>query len=151
VALDLGSVRIGVALCDSGGTVATPYATVERRGTEAVVHGQVAELVDEVAAVAVVVGWPLSLDGSEGPAALAARREAARLAGQLAVPVVLHDERLTSVAAERSLRAQGGTGRSRSRGRDRRQGAVDQVAAAVLLQSWLDGGGPARVERDRLV
>lgn len=144
VALDLGSRRIGVALCDSGGTVATPYDTVHRRGDRAAEHAEIARLVDESGAEVVVVGLPLSLDGSDGPAAVEARAEAAALAARLDVPVVLHDERLTTVTAERSLAAQGRRGR-------RRRDVVDRVAAAVILQAWLEGGGPARVAADRVV
>lgn len=143
VAVDLGSRRIGVALCDSAGTVATPYQTVHRRGDRGAEHAELAGLAAEVDAEVVVVGLPVSLDGTDGPAAVAARAEAAELAGHLDVPVVLHDERLTTVTAERSLAAQG------RRGRRRRQ-VVDQVAAAVLLQAWLDGDGPSRVAADRV-
>jgi putative holliday junction resolvase len=83
----------------------------------------------------VVIGLPLSLDGSEGPAAAWARGEASALAAALGddVPVELYDERLTTVSAQRSLVAAGVKGRNRRR-------VVDQVAAAVLLQAWLDGG-----------
>src|SRR5205085_3638545 len=82
----------------------------------------------------VVIGLPLSLDGSEGPAAAWARAEASALAAALGdVPVELYDERLTTVSAQRALVAAGVRGRNRRR-------VVDQVAAAVLLQAWLDGG-----------
>jgi len=143
VAIDLGQARIGVALCDSGGTVATPYETIERSGDEASDHERLSALASEAGAVVVVVGWPVSLDGTEGPAAVAARAEAGRMAGLVGLPVVMHDERLTTVTAERALRHAG----SRRR---RRRGVVDQVAAAVLLQSWLDGGGPGRVAAERV-
>ena len=143
VAIDLGEVRVGMALCDTDGRVATPYETIRRSGDEARDHRRVADLATEAGARVVVVGWPVSLDGSEGPAAMAARAEAERLAGRLDLPVVLHDERLTTVTAERALRQAGGR-------RGRRRDLVDQVAAAVLLQSWLDGGGPGRVARERL-
>jgi putative Holliday junction resolvase len=143
LALDLGSRRIGVALCDRGGTVATPYDTVHRSGDAARDRAELLRLADEAEAEVVVVGLPLSLDGSDGAAAAAARAEAAELAGAFDVPVVLHDERLTTVSAERSLRSQGVSAR-------RARSVVDQVAASVILQDWLDGGGPERVARDRL-
>jgi len=106
----------------------------------------VADLVAEVQAEAVVVGLPLSLSGVAGSAAVAAEEEARALGSELAVPVELHDERLTTVTAERSLRAPGRRGRSQrspvrlspSGARSRRV-IVDDVAAAVMLQSWLDG------------
>jgi putative Holliday junction resolvase len=135
VGLDIGSRRIGVALSDSAGTVATPYDTVERSGDRARDHDRIAAVVDEAGAEVVVVGLPLSLDGSTGPAALAILGEAAELRTRLAVPVVTWDERLTTVEAERSLREMGVKGAERRR-------VVDRLAATVILQSWLDAGRP---------
>lgn len=129
--LDLGSRRIGVAVCDSGGLLATPYSVVERSGDPAADRARIAELAREVGAEAVVVGLPLSLDGSTGPAATAALAEAEALRQVLDVSVECHDERLSTVSASRSLAASGVKVR-------RRRKVVDQVAAAVVLQSWLD-------------
>jgi putative Holliday junction resolvase len=89
-------------------------------------------LVREEEAVAIVVGLPLSLDGSVGPAALGVLDEVNKLRERVGVPVETYDERFTTVTASRALQA---TGR---RGRKGRQ-VVDQVAAAVMLQAWLDG------------
>jgi len=136
VALDLGTRRIGVAVSDAGGTMATPYSVITRSGDARADRAKVAEIVSEVDAGLVVVGLPLSMDGSDGPAARAAREEADALREVLGVPVELQDERLTSVTANRSLTEAGVTGRRRSKARQ--AGAVDQTAAAVLLQSWLD-------------
>lgn len=136
VALDLGARRIGVAVSDSGGTMATPYSTIQRSGDAGADRARVAEIVAEVGAGLVVVGLPLSMDGSEGSAAKAALAEAEALREVLAVPVECQDERLTSVTANRSLTEAGVTGRRRQKAR--KAGAVDQAAAAVLLQSWLD-------------
>ncbi|HEV2758417.1 MAG TPA: Holliday junction resolvase RuvX [Acidimicrobiales bacterium] len=136
VALDLGTRRIGVAVSDAGGIMATPYSVIQRSGDVSADRAKVAEIVHEVGAGLVVVGLPLSLDGSEGPAARAALEEADALRQVLDVPVECHDERLTSVTANRSLTEAGVTGRKRRRARE--AGAVDQAAAAVLLQSWLD-------------
>ena len=138
VAVDLGTQRIGVAVSDAGGIVATPYCTVERSGDLGADRARLAGIVAEVGAGTVVVGLPLSMDGTVGPAAAAALEEADALRRILEVPVECHDERLTSVTAHRSLAAAGVTGRRRGRAA-RRSGAVDQTAAAVLLQSWLDG------------
>jgi putative pre-16S rRNA nuclease len=135
VALDIGTRRIGVALSDSGGTVATPYEVVTRSGDRSVDHRRIAALVEEARAEVVVVGLPLSLDGSAGPAAQAILAEVDELRGVLPVSVVTWDERLSTVEAERSLRAM----RVR-KGRHRQ--VVDQVAATVILQSWLDAGQP---------
>lgn len=116
--------------------MATPYSVIKRSGDARVDRGRVAEIVSEVEAGLVVVGLPLSMDGSEGPAAKAALQEAEALRDLLDVPVELQDERLTSVTANRSLTEAGVTGRRRRKARE--AGAVDQAAAAVLLQSWLD-------------
>ena len=116
--------------------MATPYSTIQRSGDVHADRAKVAELVAEVEAGLVVVGLPLSLDGSEGPAARAALEEADALRQVLDVPVECHDERLTSVTANRALTEAGVTGRRRQKAR--KAGAVDQAAAAVLLQSWLD-------------
>jgi putative Holliday junction resolvase len=131
IGIDLGEKRIGVAVCDAAGTVATPYETVDRSGDRARDHRRLAELVAETEAEVVVVGMPFSLDGSVGPAARRALAEVDRLRGTLAVPVETYDERLSTVTAERSLREMNLTGPARRR-------VVDQIAAAVLLQSWLD-------------
>jgi putative Holliday junction resolvase len=135
IALDLGSRRIGVALSDSGGTVATPYETVQRSGDRARDHRRVAALAEETGAEVVVVGLPLSLDGKVGPAARAILDEVGELRVALAVEVVTWDERLSTVEAERSLRAM------KVRKGDRRR-VVDRLAATVILQSWLDAGQP---------
>lgn len=136
VALDLGARRIGAAVSDAGGIMATPYSTIERSGDVSADRARVAEIVSEVGAGLVVVGLPLSMDGRKGPAARAALEEAEALRKVLDVPVESYDERLTSVRANRSLDEAGVTGRRRRRARE--AGAVDQAAAAVLLQSWLD-------------
>ncbi len=133
--LDLGQRRVGVAVCDSAGTVATPVETLVRSGDTGRDLRAIADRVRDWEAEIVVVGLPRSLDGSEGPAAQAARAETKRLGRFLGVPVVSYDERLTTVIAERRLMEQQVKGRAR---RD----VVDQVAAAVILQSWIDAGMP---------
>lgn len=132
VGIDLGSRRIGVAVSDRTATLASPHAVVARSGDVAADHRRLAEITAEVGAVRMVVGLPISLDGSMGSAAQAAIAEADALAAVVGVPVETYDERLTTVTAQRSLRA-GGT---RAR---RQRPVIDQAAAAVLLQAWLDG------------
>ena len=132
VGLDLGSRRIGVAVSDPSGTVATPHAVLTRRGDRAADHRAISDLVAELGGDRVVVGLPISLDGTLGPAARAVEEEVAALAKVVAVPVETHDERLTTVAAERPMIE------ARMRA-DARRRVVDKVAAAVILQSWLDG------------
>lgn len=131
VGVDLGSRRIGVAVSDPAGTVATAREVIQRSGDPARDHRRLAEIVAEVDAEVVVVGLPLSLDGGMGPAARAAAGEAEALAEVVGVPVETHDERLTTVSAERSLSTLA------LKAPARRQ-VVDMVAAAVILQSWLD-------------
>jgi putative Holliday junction resolvase len=134
IGLDLGAKRIGVAVSDRSGTIASPLTVLVRGRSRRDDHARIAELVRTEEADCVVVGLPRSLSGADGPAARAARTEAERLATVVGVPVETHDERLTTVTAERSL-AEGGV-----RGAARRQ-VVDKVAAAVILQSWLDSRG----------
>lgn len=130
--LDLGSRRIGVAVSDATGTLASPHGVVERSGNTAADHRRLAELVAELGAERVVVGLPLSMSGEAGPAARAAADEATQLAAVVPVAVDTYDERLTTVSAQRALRS-GGTPARRQRK------VIDQAAAAVMLQAWLDG------------
>ena len=129
--VDLGTRRVGLALSDSDGRVATALEVLERSGSEAQDHAAIAAVAAEREVEILVVGLPLSLDGSMGPAARAARAEVGRLAAAVDVPVETHDERLTTASAEKHLRSGALPGARRRR-------VVDMVAAAVLLQSWLD-------------
>ena len=131
LALDLGSKRIGVAVSDLTGTIASPLTVLARSRSRRHDHERIAALVREEEAELVVVGLPISLSGAEGPAARAARAEADALATLIAVPLETFDERLTTVTAERALTDAG------VRGPARRQ-VVDKIAAAVILQSFLD-------------
>ena len=133
--LDLGSVRIGVATSDPGRVIASPYDVIARGKDHAVDHAAIAAAVAESAADVVVVGLPRNMSGKETAAAQAVRAEADELRAALDVPIVFWDERLSTVTAQRSLIA-GGVRRKQ------RKGTVDKVAAAVILQSWLDAGCP---------
>lgn len=135
--VDLGSRRIGVAVSDTDRSVASGVAVIQRGRDRLRDHGRLADLVAEYGASGVVVGLPLSLSGDMGPAGRAALEELEQLAGVVGVPVTSYDERFTTVRADQALAAGGTRGRARRR-------LVDQVAAAVMLQSWLDrhGGGP---------
>ena len=129
LAVDVGSVRIGVARSDPDGILASPL-TVVRSGPNEL--DELAALAAGADAIEVIVGLPTSLSGREGVAAAAARSFAAELADRLApIPVRLVDERFTTTQAHDALR-QGGKG-SRAR-----RGVVDAAAAAVLLQGALD-------------
>jgi putative Holliday junction resolvase len=134
VGVDLGSRRIGIAVTDSAGTMALPRTTLLRSGDVARDRRALVDLILEEEAVVVVVGLPLSLDGTRGRAATEAAAEADALGPLLAphhVGVELFDERLTTVTAHQSLSAGGASGR-------KRRGIVDQAAAAVMLSAWLD-------------
>jgi putative holliday junction resolvase len=126
--VDLGTRRIGVALSDATGTLATPFALVER-GPDA--PRRIAEIVAAEEVAVVVVGLPRSMDGRDRAAAERARTDAAAIERLVDVPVELHDERLSTVSAHASLAAAGRSSRQR-------RGMVDAAAAAVILQSWLD-------------
>jgi len=129
--VDLGSRRIGVAVSDATGVLASPLTVLQRSGDPAADHRALAELVREEQAERLVVGLPLSLSGAVGPAARAALDEASAIAAVVGVPVETFDERLTTVQANRSMIEQ------RLRAGARRR-IVDKVAAAVMLQSWLE-------------
>ena len=101
VGIDLGEKRIGVAISDSGGSLATPYEVVTRTGSRDEDHRRIKAIVEEVEAEIVVGGLPLSLDGSEGKAAKAAREEAKAIGQIVSLPLEMHDERFTTVEAER--------------------------------------------------
>jgi putative holliday junction resolvase len=138
LAVDVGSVRIGIASCDPAGVLATPLTTVKRgRGDLA----EIARLCAEREVIEVVVGLPTGLSGQAGPAAHQARAFAAELAALIEpVQVRLVDERFTTTLAHSALRDAGKDARQR-------RGTVDSTAAAFLLQSALDAerltGDPA--------
>jgi putative Holliday junction resolvase len=134
--VDVGSVRVGVAVSDPRGFLATPLATLRRDERDGSDLRQLAELVTEYEVVEVVVGLPRTLAGREGPAAEAARHYADLLAARIPVPVLLADERLSTVVATRALRERGVRGR-------KQRAVVDQAAAVEILQGWLDGRRPA--------
>ena len=133
--VDLGSRRIGLALSDPTGVVATPHRLLERSGDSAADHRAITAIAREAGADRIVVGLPLSLSGDVGPAARAVLDEVEALRAEAGegMRVVTHDERLTTVIADQGLRAAGGR-------RHRRRAVVDEAAAAVLLQSYLDRG-----------
>jgi len=126
--IDPGERRVGIALSDPLGIIAQPHAVLDR--SEGDLLGRLRGLVEEHEVTEIVVGLPVSLSGTEGAAAVAARQLATSLE-QFGLPVRLHDERFTTVEAERALLA-GDVKRSARRTKR------DMVAAAVMLQSYLD-------------
>ncbi len=123
--------RIGLALADDVLRTARPLATVVRRG-DAHDLAEIARLAREYEVTRAVLGLPLDMDGTEGKAARWARGFQPKLEAALGVPVELFDERLSSFEAESRLREQGFSSREA-------RGMVDEEAAAVILQGWLDG------------
>jgi putative Holliday junction resolvase len=131
--VDLGSKRIGLALSDPGRAIASPFGVLARAKSQVEDHRSILATARENEAVAIVVGLPISLSGDLGPAARAALAEIDALQALAGpdLPIIAADERLTTVTAERSLR-------EARLGRDARKAVVDKVAAAVMLQAWLE-------------
>jgi putative Holliday junction resolvase len=140
--LDIGSRRIGTALSDHLGLLAAPWRTITvGRGRE---FNEIAAMVAEREIEILVIGLPLSLDGTEGPQAktvrafverLAAHLASARGADAAAIPIEFADERFTTAEAERLLL-------ERNLSREERRARVDAAAAAIMLQDWLDARRP---------
>ena len=131
LALDLGSRRIGVAVSDVSETIASPLTVVQRSRSRAEDHRRIRRIADDEEVELIVIGHPISRSGAIGPAARAAEEEAVQIQKSFGRPVELFDERLTTVTADRVLR-------EAELSASRRREYVDKVAAAVLLQNWLD-------------
>jgi putative Holliday junction resolvase len=134
--IDVGTVRVGVAVCDRDSILATPYKTLDRNPKKNSDIRVIANLVQELGAVQVIVGLPRTMKGEEHASARMATEYAGLLAAELAaralaVPVNLVDERLSSVTAHRNLHEAGMSSRNHRK-------VVDQVAAAGILQHALD-------------
>lgn len=130
LALDIGTVRIGVAVSDDRGIVATPVETVEARPIHKAV-ARIDELAQEYGVEAFVVGLPVDLNGAEGRAVKKTRKFVEKVVAKTPLPVHEWDERMSSLAAERSLL-------EADVSRKKRKAVIDQVAATLILQSWLD-------------
>ena len=129
--VDLGSKRIGIAVSDLSGTIASALTTVHRSKSRRHDHNEIARIARLEECEVVVVGLPLSLDGSQGPAARAATTEVKQMASVVGVPIQLYDERFTTVTAERHMLEAGLDAKQRRL-------VIDKAAAAVMLQAWLD-------------
>ncbi|MGO1397540.1 MAG: Holliday junction resolvase RuvX [Brevibacterium yomogidense] len=144
IALDVGSVRVGVASCDPDGILATPLEVV-RRDDDATAVSRIAALVAEQSALEIVAGRPRSLDGSDRAAVGAAEDFLRAVAAAVDVPIRLVDERFTTVQAHGVLQSAGRNSRQRRE-------IVDAVAAVLILQAALDteksGGSPAGTPLD---
>jgi len=137
--LDLGERRIGVALSNPEGQVAQPLAQFEPKGRQGLV-AEVQRLVRQHGVERVVVGLPIRLDGTPGAEAQQAERTVAVLREAIGVPVTMWDERFSTRRAERAMR-------QANLSAGRRKGRRDKVAAALMLQSYLDAGAPPEGSR----
>ena len=143
IGIDLGERRVGVAVSDPDGIVATPYAVIDlhaksgssakasRRASSQALCQKLQEIASEIKAEAVVVGMPFNLDGTSGRAARSAEVQIAALSEALDIPVLTHDERFTTAIAERAML-------EADLSRKRRKKSIDKSAATIMLQSWLD-------------
>jgi putative Holliday junction resolvase len=131
LAVDHGGKRIGLAVCDELGLIAMPLRVVEVGRNRDAVFAEVAAVARAENAVRLVVGLPLNMDGTEGPQAQEARRFGDELGRRTGLPVEYVDERLTSYAAEHALRAAELT-------RGKKKARLDAVAAAMILNAWLE-------------
>ena len=129
--LDVGDIRIGVALSDPTRTIATPLKTIIRKQEDSSVLLEISSVAKQYGAVEIVVGAPISLSGRYGKQAKKTALFIKSLAKQVTVPIVQVDERYSTIQAERLLRASG-VEPSKDRAR------LDAAAAAVILQSYLD-------------
>lgn len=132
--LDIGERRVGVAVSDPGGRVATPLKVLAAPLSADV--SALKRILEDYEVEVAVVGLPLSMNGSEGPQARAVRDEVARLSNSVHLEWRFHDERLSSVAAKRMMSDAGADSR-------KQRGSVDMVAASIMLQSYLDSLMPA--------
>jgi putative Holliday junction resolvase len=128
--LDVGKKRVGVAGCDGTGLIATGLTTIERTSFNKDVE-QLRKLVEEREAKILVVGLPYSMDGTLGFQARQVQKFAQRISAALELPVEYVDERLTSLEAEQQLK-------ERKQFSSRDKGQIDRLAAAIILQQWLE-------------
>ena len=133
IAFDYGSARIGVAVCDPEGIMASPLTTVD--ATSAAQFADISAIIDDYSPVELVVGNPRSLDGVERKAAKGAQEFCNNLAKHTDIPVILIDERLTTAGAHRAMSLAGKNSRQRRK-------TVDAAAAAIILQNYLDSLPP---------
>lgn len=146
MALDVGEARIGVAISDGTGFLASPYTTLHVSRDEEKTRASIQHLIDETEAEGLVVGLPISLDGQLHAQAERVKTFSARLQASIGVPLIFWDERFSTVEAQRLLaqrgqRAYGKTGQAKRRQSQKRRRSgqeIDAVAATIILQEYLD-------------
>jgi putative Holliday junction resolvase len=131
VGVDLGSKRIGISTSDASGTLASPHSVIQRAGARSADHQAINAVVEEYEAEIVVVGLPVSMNGQMLQAAQLVLSEVEQIAQVVGVPVVTFDERKSTVTADELLM------QIEMNAQERRK-IIDKVAAAVILQGWLD-------------
>ncbi len=147
MALDVGEVRIGVAVCDATGFLASPYTTIYVSRDEQHTWDTIQRLIEETEAEGIVIGLPISLDGAIHEQGQRVQAFAERLRPHIAIPFTFWDERLSTVEAQRLLAQRGQddgrirqrrAGRQRTQTKRRREHEIDALAAAVFLKDYLD-------------
>lgn len=144
IGIDLGSKRIGIALSDSDLTVATPLDVIERSGNVKNDHIAILKITDEWEVKRIIVGLPISLDGTLGASAQSVIDEISKLGNLTDIPIETHDERFTTVTAEQILLQQNVK-------RDKKKRVIDKVAAAIILQGWIDSFNKSKDARSGIV
>ena len=144
IGIDLGSKRIGIALSDSDLTVATPLDVIERSGNVENDHIAILKITDEWEVKRIIVGLPISLDGTLGSSAQSVMDEIKMLESVTDIPIETHDERFTTVTAEQILLQQNVK-------RDKKKRVIDKVAAAIILQGWIDSFNKSKDARSGIV
>lgn len=138
MALDIGQVRVGIAVSDPAMKVASPVCVMSYQ--EVISHARpFRNLLEDWEPELLLSGLPYTMQGEEGPQAAWIREQASTIAKACSLPIVFTDERLSSSEAKRSLREQGLNEKSM-------RGKVDMVAASLFLQSWIDAGAPGSEE-----
>ncbi len=149
MALDVGTARIGVAVCDASGFLASPYTTIHVTRNEQETYAAIQELINETDAEGLIVGLPISLDGQIHGQGQQVQNFAERMRSHITIPLTYWDERLSTVEAQRLLMQRGqneggkrqrrsGQTHTRTTKKRRRGQEIDALAAAVILQDYLD-------------
>jgi putative Holliday junction resolvase len=138
--LDVGTRTVGIAMADELGLTAQALITLQRKNLKTDI-GEIAKLIEKNNVTVVVIGLPLNMNGSEGPRAEASRNFGAALRKESDVLISYWDERLTTAEAERVLIAGNVS-------RERRKKVIDQLAACIILQSWLDAHRANTLDND---
>lgn len=142
IGLDIGEARIGAAISDPGQTTASPLEVIDARDTSKAIK-RISEIVVEYEAEAIVYGLPLTMAGDEGKQSELAAAFATELGHHVNIPLIAKDERLSTREAEKMLIARGVK-------RDKRKAVIDKIAAAIILQAYLDGNNGEKQQNKKI-